>query len=489
MKDHILKTPLEPDLPDPPLQQKPQREAVISGTALLFGRQIISLVLKFMGLLVITRMLAPEQYGVYSAAFAIYSYALALGFAGVGVYLLRQSGELAEINYRTASTVLMTLSASIVMMLALCSEMLARYLALDGFAYIFKLLLIALPFQIMTSPAMVYLERKFDYRSVAFIEIVGQLVYYALIIPMLIYGASITILAWGWIAQSVMCFVLAHLRAQRLPMFGWNSAVCRAIFAYSIPFSISNWIWQLRMLILPLIVAPTIGAYATGLVAMVIGLLTMLGIINTVIWRVSIASLAHFQHDKPAMGKTIQEGMEANTLIVGVILLGFSWLGGWIVPLVFGTKWLPILEIYPYVAVGCLTTAMFNLHSAALSVVHRNSYMAYYHIAHIALFAGAAFLCVPMFGMKAYGFGEIAAVPSILIVAFFVRRIFGSINYTCAALWWSATVIGLFWREIELLALGKWAIAAPFIALLMPVSWPRLKNYWQTMRRMVFKTF
>lgn len=485
LKDIVLNTPLDVQPPSLQPPQPPKREVVISGTALLFGRQIISLILKFIGLLVITRMLAPEHYGVYSAAFSIYSYVLAIGFAGVSVYLLRQPGALPDIHYRTASTMLFVFSITIVVLFMLCSDILARYVGLEGFGHVFILLLMALPFQIMTSPPMVYLERNFDYRSVAFIEIIGQLVYYAIIIPFLIYGASITALAWGWIAQHVVCFVIVHVRAKRAPMFGWNSGVCRLILSYSLPFSISNWIWQLRILILPLIVAPTIGAHATGLVAMVIGLLTMLGIVNSVIWRVSVASLAHFQHDASTMCRTIREGMEANTLIVGILILGFSWFGGWIVPFVFGAKWLPILDIYPYIAVSCLTTAMFNMHSAALSVVHRNSFMAYYHVVHIALFAGAAFIFVPMFGMKGYGLGELAAVPSVLIVAFFVKRTFGSIQYRCALLWWGATVIGLFWRELEVLGFGKWAIAVPLIVLALPVSWPSLNAYWHTLIKML----
>lgn len=454
------------------------RHAALKGGVYLMLRQVISIGLKFLGVMVITRALGPAAYGAYVSAFNVYQYTLAIGAAGVGVYLLRQEEEVREEAFSTAYSILTIMSLILAGGLELGRGWLADWVNVEGFAGVVSIIIIALPFQLIATPAYVRLERDLNYRAIALVETVSQVSFYVIAISLVWLQVGPRALAFGWVVQQVATCGLAHVLSRSYPRFGFDLPTARNIGKYAISFSAANWIWQLRMLINPMIVGPVLGAQAVGLVGMTIGLLEMLSIVKTIAWRLSVSVLGRVQSDVARLRAAVTEGMELQLLAVGSILLGFGWTGDFFVPLLFGERWAPVMEIYPYIAVGYLTAAPFNMHSATLSVINQNRSLAIAFAVHVPLFVVTAYFAVPTYGTIGYGYGEIAALPSYFIVHYFLARAIGSPDYRLSALWWSATVIGLFWKQ-----LGIWAIAAPFIALVLPISVRRLMSYYHLIRR------
>lgn len=441
-------------------------------------RQVLSIGLKIVGVMLITRALGPASYGAYVSAFNIYQYALALGSAGIGVYLLRQEGEVAERAFRTAYTVLAILAVVLTLSLELVRAWLAEWVNVEGFEGVAAIIVLALPLQLLSTPAYVRLERALNYRAIAFLETTSQVGYYVVAISLVWLDFGPRALAIAWIVQQALTCLFAHILSRTYPKFAFDLSISKAMGRYAVSFSAANWIWQLRMLINPMIVGPVLGAQAVGLVGMTIGLLEMLSIVKTIAWRLSVSVLGRVQSDLERLRSAVTEGMELQLLAVGAILLGFGWTGDFFVPLLFGERWAPVMDIYPYIAVGYLTAAPFNMHSATLSVINQNRYLAIAFLAHVPLFAVTAYFAVPAVGVVGYGYGEIAALPAYAIVHYFLARAIGSPDYRLAALWWVATVVGLFWKEI-----GLWAIAVPFAALAMPISLRKMMGYYRLVRR------
>ena len=93
------------------------------------------------------------------------------------------------------------------------------------------------------------------------------------------------------------------------------------------------------MLVNPMVVGPALGAQAVGLIGMTIGVLEMLSIIKTIVWRLSVAIFAEVQRDRSKLRQGDRGAMELQTLAIGAILLGFAWTGHIIVPWLFGERW------------------------------------------------------------------------------------------------------------------------------------------------------
>lgn len=441
------------------------RAAVFKGGSYLLMRHIISIALKLIGVLVITRLIHPAEYASYISAANIYQYVIVLGELGVGVFLLRQPGEVSEQTFGTAYTLLLSIAVGMIIVVELAAATLADWINVPGFAAALSLIVFAIPFHLLAVPATVRLERALDYRSVALVEFVGQLVYYALAIPLVLGGYGAISLVISFLVQEFAVFVLAHTAARRTPVIAWDRRTATTMLRYSISFSAGTWIWQLRLLVNPFIIGHYVGAGAVGVVGMTIGLLDMLTIIRVIAWRISVAVLARFQTDMGKLREAVTEGIQLQALAVGSILLGFAWAGHVIVPLLFGERWAPVMDVYPYLAVSYLTQALFGMHTSALSVLQKNGQIAVFHLVHIALFAIAVSLLAPAYGIVGYGLGELVALSSYVLVHRFLVRAIGSPDYQLPALWWTGLVIGMFWRQI-----GPWAIAVPFLVLLWPAS-------------------
>lgn len=453
------------------------RQTALKGGAYLVGRQVVSIALKAFGVLVITRLLGPAGYGSYVSAFSVYQYILMLGQAGVGVYLLRQEGDVADEAYGTAYTMLAFMTVVLMMALEFGRGSLASWISVEGFSQVAAVIVFALPFQLICVPATVRLERALNFRAIAFLEITGQVFFYLVGAPLVWLQFGPVSLAIALVAQQAVICIATFVLVKTYPKFDFDRGIAKAIFLYAASYSFSNWVWQLRMLVNPMIVGPALGAQAVGLVGMTAGLLDMISVIKTIVWRLSVAILARFQDDLAKLRVAVREGMELQALAIGAAMVGFAWVGPVLVPWFFGARWAPVMDIYPYVALGYFTNALFNMHSSVLSLLKRNFRVAIFHGVHVALFAGVAAIMVPKVGMVGYGYGEVAALVSYVVIHYFTARAVGSPNYMPVVVWWVGIAIGLFWRD-----LGWWAIAAPFVALALPPSPGRIRYYFDKIR-------
>jgi O-antigen/teichoic acid export membrane protein len=453
------------------------RAAVFRGGIFLFVRQICSILLSLLGVMLITRVIGPRSYGTFAAALGIYQYCLTLGQMGVGTYLIRHQGDLDEREYDVAYAVLLALGIAVVVLVELFMGALAGWVRVAGFAGFLRVMMLGLPLQLLAVPASARLERALNYRQVATCELMGQLAYYLVAVPMVAAGEGAWSLVIALLVQQASLFLLLHAAARRLPALAIDGAIIRRIVRYTASFTFANWLWMMRALVNPLIVGHFAGDVAVGQVGMTIRLVEMLTFMKAIAWRLSVAGLAKIQHNRDQLRRAITEGMQLQTLAIGPTLVGFAWVGGFLVPLVFGARWTELMVVYPFIALSYLTNAEFNMHSSSLFVLRRNWSVSAFHAAHVALFAGTAWFLVPKLGIVGYGWAEVAALLSYAVIHIGTERAVGSPDYRIAALWWAGLALGLFWRE-----LGIWCIAAPFAALLWPTSVRQLALFYRMAR-------
>jgi PST family polysaccharide transporter len=450
------------------------RGKVFQGGALMMIRQLVAMGLSLIGLLMITRIIGPAAYGPYVAALGIAQYAQNLGQAGIGVYLVRAAGDVDDRTYHVATTLLLLSVIGLVVVLECSLGLITAWAPLPDLAPLLSVMLLSLIPQTLAVAASARLERALDFRRVAIIEVAGQLIYYALALPLVYAGFSVWALVAGLCLQQVFACVAFHVAARYRPRLTWDRQIVRGMLRYTFGYAAADWSWQLRGLINPLIVGHFLPPEAVGQVGLAIRLMELLSFTKSIAWRLSVAALARVQDQPRKLIEATTDGMRLQTLALGPVLIGFSWFGGYALSLVFGPRWEPVMEVYPFLALSYLTNAQFNFHSSVLYVLHRNWDVSWFHIVHIALFAGAAWLCVGRWGIVGYGYGEMAALLSYATIHYSVKKAVGSPDYGISALWWLSLAIGLFWRQ-----LGPWAIAVPIAGLLCPPSLRQLQLYYR----------
>ncbi|HYD32636.1 MAG TPA: oligosaccharide flippase family protein [Azospirillaceae bacterium] len=453
------------------------RTMVYQGGLYLVVRQLVGMVVALGGMMVLTRTIGPGPWGVYVAASAAYAYVSLLCQWGINTYLIRHDGEIDDADWHQAFTLLVILGVVGLAVSAAGLPLVDRWLQFDDFDVVSLAVFAALPLNLASLVPVARLERNLDYKRIAVLELTGQVGFYAAAIAVALNGYGVWAPVAGWWAQQVLGGILPYIYARHVPRLVWRWERVRALMGFGFSYQASVLVWQLRQLVNPLIVGRFVGAEAVGLVALAIRLVEALSFIKTVTWRLSVAALAKLNGDRPRLARAVAEGMRLQVLALAPALVGFSIAAPFIVPMFFGAKWLTMLEVYPFIAVGYLANGAFNMHYSALYALKDNWPVAVFRTAHVILFAGGALVLVPLTGMIGYGLAEAVALLSYIIIHRMAVKRLGAIDWTLAVAWVGAASVALFWPQ-----LGLWAALGPVAALAWPETWRVLGSIWGHVR-------
>ena len=449
----------------------PRAGASVSGRSVFQGgvtlglRQLAGYGLKIIGLFLITRVLGPGGYAPFVAANVLIDSCLSVLADGMNAHLVLGGPGVTVERERAVQGILLTASLLLAGLVFVFAGALAAYMNIPAARGVMMVLALAVPLRLLLIPAFARLERALDYRRIAAIELLGQVTYYAVGAPLVLSGFGAMGLAIGLLAQSAVALTVAIVATRFVPRPLFDRRLTAEILRFGFAYSVVSWTWQMRGLVNPLVIGPVLGPTALGIVGMATTVVELTAFIKNIVYRISLSVLGRAREDAPRMRAALTSGLQVQTLAVGTVLLGFSWFDGYLVPFAFGPDWMPILPLYPFIALSFLANAQFNVHAAVLIALGRQREVVLFHLAHVALFIGVAALAVPRLGIIGYGYGELAALPAYLLLHVFVARRVGSPDYAVGLMWLAGAGLGLFWRE-----LGAWAIAAPFVALAMPAS-------------------
>lgn len=399
------------------------REKIVKGGAYLIVRQGFGLIISLGGVVLLTRAIGPENYGFYATAFGIVGYLSNLAGLGVSVYLVRREAEPGVRVYDQAFTLLFISGVTEVLLGVMAIPLMQRWFHNPAFIPPLLTMLLVLPLTAMTGPAMARLERDLNYRAVAGLELTGQIIYYLVTLSLAYQGKGVWAPVAGYVIWQLYLLLGACIQARLVPRPFWSRSLLAEMLGYGAGYSASIWLWQLRSLVNPLIVGRYAGPEGVAYTSLAIRFVEVLSFVKDVIWRLSIPALAKVQEEHTRLKRAIEEAMFLQVYAVGTLLAFFACIAPWIFPLLFGEKWSAALLIYPFVALGSLVNAVFNMHSSLLYVLRRNWEVSLFHLAHIILFAGGALLLIPRYGLSGYGLAEVIGILSYLVIHFLVGRI------------------------------------------------------------------
>jgi O-antigen/teichoic acid export membrane protein len=457
------------------------RSKVIKGGALMVIRQALGILLSLIGVLFITKVIGPREYGLYGMSYGIVSFLGGLGIWGLDVYLLRKTSNPDKQDYDQVFTLLLCISSVFTLTLVLGQHIIAQMLNVPESAPLLATLGLTLPLSLLNLPLTIKLDRDLNFQRVAYIELISQVSYYVAALPLANRGAGAWAPVGGLWLQQITMVLLTIFSTDLRPRLCWKPSLIREMLVYGLSYSSSTWIWQLRSLVNPVIVGRFAGVEAVGFIALAIRLAEMLAFAKSVTWRLAMAALAKLENDPLRLRKSIEEGMRLQALAVGLPMATFAIVAPVVLPVVFGKDWTPLLQVFPLISIGYIANSIFNLHSSVLYLLGKNLSVTWFHTAHIALFAGSAFLLVPYLGMVGYGWAEVAAIASYIVIHIYIAKEIGSPNYTVAFGWLTISV-----AVLVLSTVNETVRYLSFVLLLLPLISTKERNslvgYFQILR-------
>ena len=457
------------------------RTQVIRGGAILVARQGAGTAFNVVGTLVLTRLLGPESYGLYAAAFGITVFFTLVARMGLDVYLVRAEGTPAAAVYHQAFTLLLLSGVGLALLGVLALPLFQFWLHDSRYLPPLQALLLMLPLTVLSAPSVARMERALDYGRVAALEVMEPVLYYVVALPLAFAGFGVWAPVIGYGVSQAWLVAGGCVLARYLPRWHWSPPLVREMLHYGLGLSTSIWVWWLRSLVNPLIVGGLLGPAFVAYVALAIRMVEGLSFVKAATWRMSIAVLARVQGDLGRLGAALEEAMGLQVLALGPLFAGFALAAPWLVPRMFGPQWAPVLVVFPFIALGGLVNAVFSMHTSALYVLKHNREVTIFNAVHIALFATATLLLVPALQLLGWGLAEVIALPSYLVLHLQLRRYF-VVGYARAIPWLLAFVPALF------VPLLPWPAGAVLWlpALAVGCTWSarhQLQEYWLLVRR------
>lgn len=400
------------------------RGKILKGGIYFTVRQGLSLIIGLGGVALLTRAIGPGNYGLFASALGIVGYIASLSVLGINFYLVRQEEEPGIYIYNLAINLMFVTGMTGLLLGIIAIPLLHKWFQNHAFIPPLLTMLLTIPLNALAAPASAKLERGLNFRPVAIIELFGQLIFYAIALFLAYLGKGVWAPVTGYLASHVFMTVSLCIIARLIPSPCWSWPIIKDMIRYGTGFSASIWILQLRTLVNPLIVGRYAGPEGVGYVALAIRLADNLSFVKVTAWRLSTVAFAKLQGDFPRLKRALEEAMGLQVCILGPLMAGFASVAPWALHLLLGRNWNAVLSIYPYIALGSVAYALFVMHLSLLYVLKRSWDASKSNLLHILLFAVGALYFVPRFGLLGYGFAEILALLSYIVLHFQVRRIF-----------------------------------------------------------------
>src|SRR5207253_3175944 len=187
------------------------------GGTYLAARQAMGTFIAVVGVLVLTRIIGPSQYGLFAAALGVFTVARIISQLGVNVYLIRHEVSPDTEVCGTATTLLLMSAVVTTLILFATIPLTENFTRLAGYRAVAFPMFGGLFLNHLSQVPMAMIERKLDYRRTAWVEVIAQLSFVMVAVPRAVAGDGARALVLGWWVQQIVTFALFHMAARRMP--------------------------------------------------------------------------------------------------------------------------------------------------------------------------------------------------------------------------------------------------------------------------------
>lgn len=226
-----------------------------SNLVLRMGNLLVSVVM--------ARLIAPEQFGVFAVALTVWTILSSLAEFGLGADLVRAPDILRRIP--TVATLGVAISSVLAVGMVLAAAPLAA--AFDsadsaGVIRLMSLSLVIMGFGIV--PAAI-LQREIRQGAIFAISATSMVVSAGTMTVLALMGFGPAALAWGQLIAQTITVLAQYIAARVRPRFGFDRGIARESVAFCLPLALANLVSWLLLSIDNVMVARTLGPTQLGL--------------------------------------------------------------------------------------------------------------------------------------------------------------------------------------------------------------------------------
>lgn len=392
----------------------------MAGSRVMALRAVAGFAIGGAGLLITARLLGATEYGRYAVLATLATWLVGIAGLGLPTWVSRTTAAaIAPHAWRTA----LTAAAGAGTLAALAGALLGWWLHRDeGIdVRLVALVFAAVPLQVVTALCAATLESDLRFAAVARIELAAQIGFHLLCVGLAVAGLGAEAIAVAALAAQMLTCAALLILVRRPLRPAWDAAAARTMLGFGLRANLATQVWQLRQLVIPLVLAPIAGVTAVGIAALAWRILDMLSFPRSVAWRVGLPILGRSAGDAAGRAEVVSALQLGQAAAVTAAFAAFAVIAPWLGTLL-GGHWTALPTVIPLLAAALLANALFNMPSAVLLLDGRTALMCAFHGLNVALLAGATALLAPRHGALALAYAEAIACCAYLVVDLAARR-------------------------------------------------------------------
>lgn len=333
--------------------------------------QAVTFALGFANVIIVSRLLAPEEIGIFSVAVSVLGFAHILREFGVGHYLV-QAATVSRQQFRAAFSVAIIASWSIAAVLLFIKGPMSSFYGHEGISKVLFLLAVNFLVLPLGTPVLAMLKRDRQFEKLAWVMIFGSVVQTVVTIAAALAGESYLSMAWGSLIMTVAKMLLLNFirpgETFVLPAFSG----LRDVLQFGTIASTSALVGEVGRAAPDLVLGRTLGFVDVALFSRGVGVHRMIvERINTLVRTVHFPT---FAADLRAGGNGADLYSKVTDYLVVVtapVLAVLAILSEPMIIFIFGAQWERSVPIAATLCASSILTAPYSLYGLSLIAAGR----------------------------------------------------------------------------------------------------------------------
>ena len=209
---------------------------IVSATKWATITEIVAKLISPITTMVLARLLTPADFGVLVTATMVISFSEIFTDAGFQKYLIQRKFS-SENELKDTTTVAFwsnfAMSVLIWLIIVLFSSQIADLVGTPGRGNVIAIACVCIPLASFSSIQMALFKRKFDFKTLFFVRIVGILIPIVVTIPLALFTRSYWALIIGMIALNASNAIILTVKSEWKPRLFYDWTIFKGMFSFS----------------------------------------------------------------------------------------------------------------------------------------------------------------------------------------------------------------------------------------------------------------
>jgi lipopolysaccharide exporter len=363
--------------------------------------------------IVLARMLAPADFGIFAVALTLQNVLLALADLGLAADLIRTG----DIEARAPTAMALTTASGAVFAAVMCvaAAPFAAAMGSPDATRVVQVISLTLVLSGLSCVPYSIMQRDFRQPEQTALGLIGLVLDLVVTVGLVLLGLGAMALAVSRVVSLSVTTAVQFRMVRMWPRFGWDPAVARALVRFGLPLAAANLIYVAILAVPNVMVGTLMGPVALGFFLLAFNISSWpLNALGAAVRAVALPSFGRLSDpDRKAEGFTAAIAVTAAWATLAGVLL--SALAGSVVPLLYGDKWQPAAAALAGLAVFGAVRIVAELLATFLVAVGATRTQLVAQLVWIATLVPAMALGIRWWDLAGAGWAN-AAVAGLVIV-------------------------------------------------------------------------